>query len=85
MVSIAESKAALGFGDAFLRGVLCNFLVCLAVWMAAASKRAEGKVIALFFPILLFVLCGYEHCLCEPVLPARGAFAPRRSTAWKQR
>ena len=55
MVSIAESKAALGFGDAFLRGVLCNFLVCLAVWMAAASKRAEGKVIALFFPILLFV------------------------------
>ena len=44
MVSIAESKAALGAGDAFLRGVLCNFLVCLAVWMAAASKRAEGKV-----------------------------------------
>ena len=75
MVSIAESKAALGFGDAFLRGVLCNFLVCLAVWMAAASKRAEGKVIALFFPILLFVLCGYEHCIANLYYLPAGAFA----------
>ena len=75
MVSIAESKAALGAGDAFLRGVLCNFLVCLAVWMAAASKRAEGKVIALFFPILLFVLCGYEHCIANLYYLPAGAFA----------
>ena len=75
MVSIAESKAALGSGDAFLRGVLCNFLVCLAVWMAAASKRAEGKVIALFFPILLFVLCGYEHCIANLYYLPAGAFA----------
>ena len=75
MASIAESKAALGFGDAFLRGVLCNFLVCLAVWMAAASKRAEGKVIALFFPILLFVLCGYEHCIANLYYLPAGAFA----------
>ena len=66
---------ALGSGDAFLRGVLCNFLVCLAVWMAAASKRAEGKVIALFFPILLFVLCGYEHCIANLYYLPAGAFA----------
>ena len=65
MVSIAEGKVALSAPDAFLRGILCNLLVCLAVWMAAASKRAEGKIIALFFPILLFVLCGYEHCIAN--------------------
>ena len=65
MVSIAAGKASLSFGDAFLRGILCNILVCLAVWMAAASKRAEGKIISLFFPILLFVLCGYEHSIAN--------------------
>ena len=76
MVSIAESKAALGAGDAFLRGVLCNFLVCLAVLDGgSASKRAEGKVIALFFPILLFVLCGYEHCIANLYYLPAGAFA----------
>ncbi len=75
MAAIAESKAALGFGDAFLRGILCNFLVCLAVWMATSSKRADGKIIALFFPILLFVLCGYEHCIANLYYLPAGAFA----------
>jgi len=65
MVSIAEGKAALDFSDAFLRGILCNLLVCLAVWMAAGAKRPEGKLLALFFPIMLFVLCGYEHCIAN--------------------
>lgn len=75
MVSIASAKAALDFGDAFLRGILCNVLVCLAVWMAAASKRVEGKLAALFFPILLFVLCGYEHCIANLYYLPAGAFA----------
>lgn len=75
MVSIAAGKAALGFSDAFLRGILCNVLVCLAVWMAASSKRAEGKIIALFFPILLFVLCGYEHCIANLYYLPAGLFA----------
>lgn len=75
MVSIAEGKAALGFGDAFLRGILCNLLVCLAVWMAAGAKRPEGKLLALFFPIMLFVLCGYEHCIANFYYLPAGAFA----------
>ena len=75
MVSIAASKAALGFGDAFLRGILCNLLVCLAVWMAAGAKRPEGKLPALFFPIMLFVLCGYEHCIANLYYLPAGAFA----------
>ena len=75
MVSIAEGKSALGFGDAFLRGILCNLLVCLAVWMAAGAKRPEGKLLALFFPIMLFVLCGYEHCIANFYYLPAGAFA----------
>lgn len=65
IVSAAQGKVTLSFGDGFLRGILCNFLVCLAVWMAAGSKTAATKIIALFFPILVFVLCGFEHCVAN--------------------
>jgi len=65
VVSAAVSKANLGFGTAFVRGVLCNFLVCVAVWMAAAAKEPAGKILGVFFPIMLFVLCGYEHCVAN--------------------
>ena len=58
-VSTALTKAALPFGAALLRGVLCNFLVCLAVWMAFCAQSAGGKVVSLFGPIFLFVLCGF--------------------------
>lgn len=64
-VAAAAAKCSLSFGDAFLRGVFCNLLVCLAVWMAMAAKDAAGKVAALFFPIFLFVLCGFEHCVAN--------------------
>ena len=65
VVSAAVSKASMGFGPAFVRGVLCNFLVCVAVWMAAAAKEPVGKIVGVFFPIMLFVLCGYEHCVAN--------------------
>lgn len=78
MVSIAEGKAALGFAEAFVRGVLCNVLVCLAVWMAAGAKRPEGKIAALFFPVMLFVLCGYEHCIANLYYLPAGVFAAKR-------
>lgn len=65
VVATAAAKCSLSFGDAFLRGVLCNLLVCLAVWMAMSAKEPAGKVAALFFPIFLFVLCGFEHCVAN--------------------
>lgn len=64
-IATAAAKCSLSFGDAFLRGVFCNLLVCLAVWMAMAATDAAGKVAALFFPIFLFVLCGFEHCVAN--------------------
>ena len=65
VVAAAVSKATLGFGAAFVRGVLCNFLVCIAVWMAAAAKEPVGKILGVFFPIMLFVLCGFEHSVAN--------------------
>lgn len=62
---IAETKAQLGFGQAFVRGVLCNLLVCLAVWLSVAARSVEGKVIAIVFPIGAFVALGFEHCVAN--------------------
>jgi formate transporter len=64
-VRIAEGKAQLGFWPAFLRGVLCNMLVCLAVWMSVAARSVEGKVVAIAFPISAFVALGFEHCVAN--------------------
>jgi formate transporter len=62
---IAEGKAQLAPGTAFVRGVLCNFLVCLAVWLSAAARSVEGKVIAIAFPISAFVALGFEHSIAN--------------------
>jgi formate/nitrite transporter FocA (FNT family) len=55
----------LGFGSAFLRGLLCNVLVCLAVWLSLAARSIEGKVLAIVFPITAFVALGFEHCIAN--------------------
>lgn len=70
----AAAKAALPFGVALLRGVLCNFLVCLAVWMAFCAQSAGGKVVSLFGPIFLFVLCGFEHSVANMYYIPAGIF-----------
>jgi len=71
----AAAKVNLSFGDALLRGILCNFLVCIAVWMSNAAKDAVGKISALFFPVMLFVLCGYEHSIANMYFIPTGLFA----------
>lgn len=73
-VAAAVTKAALPFGVALLRGVLCNFLVCLAVWMAFCAQSAGGKVVSLFGPIFLFVLCGFEHSVANMYYIPAGIF-----------
>ena len=61
----AFSKVSLSFGEAFFRGILCNWLVCLAIFMASTSKRVIGKIFAIFFPIMTFVASGYEHSVAN--------------------
>lgn len=75
MVNTAQTKANLTFGDAVIRGVLCNFLVCIAVWMSFAAKSVGGKIAAVFFPILLFIVCGFEHCVANMYYLPAGLFA----------
>lgn len=73
---IAEGKVALGAGEAFLRGVLCNTLVCLAVWMCFAAHTVAGKVSAIIFPVTAFVALGFEHSVANMYLIPIGALQP---------
>jgi formate/nitrite transporter len=65
---IAANKLALDPGEAFFRGILCNILVCLAVWMCFAAHSVSGKVLVIIFPITAFVALGYEHSVANMYL-----------------
>ena len=64
-VGIANAKVNLTFLEAFARAILCNWLVCLAVWMAASARTVVGKIFAIFFPIMAFVASGFEHSIAN--------------------
>ena len=64
-VKIAETKAALPPVEAFMRGALCNALVCLAVWLTFAARTVAGKILAILWPITAFVLLGLEHSVAN--------------------
>lgn len=74
VVATASAKVSMGFSVAMLRGVLCNFLVCIAVWMAFGAKTVGGKIAAVFFPVFLFVLCGFEHSIANMYYVPAGLF-----------
>ncbi|MEA1960375.1 MAG: formate/nitrite transporter family protein [Bacillota bacterium] len=64
-VAIAKGKMSLTWSAAFFRGICCNWLVCLAVWLAFSSKDVIGKIFGIFFPIMAFVSSGFEHCVAN--------------------
>lgn len=64
-VRIAAAKTALSVGQIFARGVLCNALVCLGVWLAMAGRSVADKVIAIPLPIAAFVALGFEHSIAN--------------------
>jgi formate/nitrite transporter len=65
---LAEAKVALGFGEAFFRGVLCNTLVCLAVWLCFAAQSVASKILAIVLPVSAFVALGFEHSVANMYL-----------------
>jgi formate/nitrite transporter len=64
-LNIAVAKVNIPFWEAFFRGVGCNWLVCLAVWMSLSSRNVVGKIFAIFFPIMAFVASGFEHSIAN--------------------
>jgi formate/nitrite transporter len=64
-LQIAAAKSALPFWTAFFRGVMCNVLVCLAVWMALAGRSVTDKFVAILLPVTAFVAAGFEHSIAN--------------------
>lgn len=64
-VNIAATKCELSFGVALARGILCNWLVCLAIFMATAARDITGKILACYVPIMAFVASGFEHSVAN--------------------
>lgn len=65
IVAAALTRVGQSFPEAFIKGILCNILVCIAVWAAFAAKKVSGKLMMSFWPVMLFVLCGFEHSIAD--------------------
>ncbi|MEW6245098.1 MAG: formate/nitrite transporter family protein [Nitrospirota bacterium] len=65
MARIARTKASLDPLSALARGMLCNVLVCLAVWLCMGARSVADKILAIIFPISAFVACGFEHSVAN--------------------
>ncbi len=74
-IGIAEAKLALLPTEAFIRGILCNVLVCLAVWLCFAARSVVSKIVAIIFPISGFVALGFEHSVANMYMIPAGWLA----------
>lgn len=74
IINTANTKVELSFATAFWRGVFCNFLVCLAVWLAKGVADPGAKMFAIFLPVFLFVFCGFEHSIANIFYIPAGLF-----------
>ena len=79
-LKIAAYKANLPFLSAFYLGIMCNWLVCLAVWLSYGADSMTGKILGIFFPIWLFVTSGFEHCVANMYYVPAGIFIKANQT-----
>ena len=74
-VKIASGKVNLEFGQALVSGIMCNWLVCMAVWLSTGTQTTIGKIFSIFFPIWPFVTAGFEHSVANMFFIPAGIFA----------
>lgn len=82
MVNVASSKASLAPATIFAKGILCNVLVCLAVWIGFSARSVVDKVLGIFLPITAFVACGFEHCVANMFFLPMGIIAKNMGVAY---
>lgn len=78
-IAIANAKVNLTWMQAFSRGILCNILVCLAVWLSFAGHSVVDKVIAILFPVTAFVALGFEHSVANMYFIPAGLLAQQQA------
>ena len=80
-IKIAAGKTALPFHSAFILGLMCNWLVCLAVWVSYGARDLTGKALAVFFIICLFIISGFEHSVANMYYIPAGILA-KQNPLW---
>ncbi|MBW2246391.1 MAG: formate/nitrite transporter family protein [Deltaproteobacteria bacterium] len=73
-IGISKLKVSQSFWVLFLKGIGCNWLVCLAIWLAVASEDVSGKILGIWFPIMAFVTLGFEHSVANMFFIPLGIF-----------
>jgi formate transporter len=86
VLNIADAKTSLGFVQAIVLGILCNALVCLAVWLTYSTRTTTDKILAIIFPITAFVAAGFEHSVANMYFIPVGLFVKSGAPAefWSQ-
>lgn len=77
-IKIATTKCSIPFSAAFVRAIFCNWLVCLAVFMANSARDISGKLLACYIPIMTFVTSGFEHSIANMYFIPTGLFVSER-------
>lgn len=82
-IKTAVTKVSLPFTQCLFMGILCNWLVCVAVWLATCAQDASGKILGIFFPIWLFIASGFEHSIANMYYIPIGMLA-KTNPVWAQ-
>lgn len=80
--AVAAAKVKMPFAQAFIKAIGCNWLVCLAVWLANASDDIIGKIFGIWFPIMAFVTIGFEHSVANMFFIPLGMFLGAEGVTW---
>ena len=81
-IAVAEAKVTMPFEVAMIKAIGCNWLVCLAVWLANASDDIIGKIVGIWFPIMAFVTIGFEHSVANMFFIPLGMFLGAKGVTW---
>ncbi|NIQ01513.1 MAG: nitrite transporter NirC [Nitrospinaceae bacterium] len=76
ILKVTSLKMNAGFKELFIRGILCNWLVCLAVWLAVKAKTEIAKLVMIFWCLFAFISSGFEHCVANMTLLSLGLLIP---------
>jgi len=83
-MKIAAGKCELAFVPALTRGIYCNALVCLAVWLCLSCRTTTDKILAIVFPITAFVAAGFEHCVANMYFIPVGLYVKGDAAFWSR-
>lgn len=74
-IAIAKAKVDMDFGRAFISAIACNWMVCMGIWFYFGSKFTSGRILAMWFPVMIFVLIGFQHFVANMFIIPAGIWA----------